>query len=146
MENKNEVLYIDRSIPFDLEEFIGHGWSIVDQDNKALDISSILISEIILEKIFGEKNEDKIKYLNEQNYVELDPKVLEAFWNNQELIPEEWKKESYVFFGALVFKNCYEGEHHFVLCLYWRFNQWHWGCYDISHDFVKASPCAIMHI
>lgn len=125
---KQDKMLINRSIPFDPVEFIGFGWSIVEQDERSLALGEVDISAIRLETALkdGEEHvqgEDKIRRLTASGHIRLDAKIFQTFWRNRERIPESWKKKwenkynNFIYFDGTIFQDPH-GER-CVLCMSW---------------------------
>src|SRR5258706_16177690 len=91
-------IQIDRSKPLNLT-FIRESDDLVikNQDEQSLCLTEINPMEIQLKTTFKESEthvfgEENLKRLNKSGYICLDAKVLQTFFENQELIPESWKE------------------------------------------------------
>jgi hypothetical protein len=147
------VINIDRSIPFDPKTFIGDGWSIEEQDERAIALTEIDLTEVMFDSILekGEKSikgEDKLKRLKEKtNRIRLDAGIFKTLWENQILIPEKWKEKTngnttYIFFDGTVLRNS-DGSR-YVLCLYWDDREWDWDYYWLGYDWHANDPSAVL--
>lgn len=146
---------IDRSIPFDPKTFIGDGWSIEEQDERAIALTKIDLTEVMFDSTLkkGEKSikgKDKLWRLKEKtNCIRLDAGIFKTLWENQILIPEKWKEKTngnttFIFFDGTVLRNCIG--HHFVLFLCWNDGVWLWDCIWIGHGRNANSPSAVLAI
>lgn len=142
----SRIIKIDRSQPFNPTVFIGGGWSIEEQDEKALALTEIDLTKVVfkttLEK--GErsiKGEDKLKRLKEKNVVRLDAGIFQTLWENQHLIPEKWKKKINgrtieIFFDGTILRG--SNGVLMVMCLYWCDGKWHWSYQWLVDNFVHV--------
>ncbi|TSD02914.1 MAG: hypothetical protein Athens071416_433 [Parcubacteria group bacterium Athens0714_16] len=148
----SKIIQIDRSIPFDPAKFIGAGWSIEEQDEKSLALTEIDLTKVVFETTL-EKNEktingvDKLKCLKEKNVIRLDAKIFQTLWENQNFIPEEWKKKTngnttFIFFDGTILRFSYGNR--CVLYLYWYGGKWHWDFYWLDNDFDVSYPSAVL--
>ncbi len=147
------VISIDRSIPFDPTTFIGNGWSIEEQDERAIALTEIDLTEIIFDSTLekGEKSikgEDKLKRLKEKtNCIRLDAGIFKTLWENQILIPLKWKEKTngnttYIFFDGTVFRD--PSGKYSVLCLCWYDGEWHWYSDWLEFDCYVHHPSAVL--
>jgi hypothetical protein len=147
------VISIDRSIPFDPTTFIGNGWSIEEQDERAIALTEINLTEVMFDSTLekGEKSikgEDKLKRLKEKtNRIRLDAGIFKTLWENQILIPEKWKEQTngnttFIFFDGTVLRDSDGGR--CVLCLYWSGGGWGWDCSWLEDDWGADSPSAVL--
>jgi hypothetical protein len=112
-----KVIQIDRSMPFDPATFIGAGWTIEEQDEKALALNQIDLTEVMFETTLEKKEksvkgEEKLKRLKAMDRIRLDAGVFKTLWDNQHLIPERWKEQTngnttFIFFDGTVLRNSY---------------------------------------
>lgn len=147
------VINIDRSIPFDPKTFIGNGWSIEEQDERAVALPEIDLTEIIFDSTLekGEKSikgEDKLKRLKEKtNRIRLDAGIFKTLWENQIFIPEKWKEQTngnttFIFFDGTVLRN--SNGNCCVLYLYWFDGGWHWNYDWLENDWNANDPSAVL--
>jgi hypothetical protein len=147
------VISIDRSIPFDPKTFIGNGWSIEEQDERAIALTEIDLTSVMFDSTLekGEKSikgEDKLNRLKEKtNRIRLDAGIFKTLWENQILIPEKWKEETngdttFIFFDGTVLRD--SDGYRYVLCLYWDDGKWHWYYYWLEYDWFANDPSAVL--
>ncbi len=147
------VISIDRSIPFDPTTFIGNGWSIEEQDERAIALTEINLTEVMFDSTLekGEKSikgEDKLKRLKEKtNRIRLDAGIFKTLWENQILIPEKWKEQTngnttFIFFDGTVLRD--SSGSRCVLCLYWDDGGWRWFCYWLGRAWRANDPSAVL--
>jgi len=162
-----KVITIDRSQPFDPVAFkgLGKGWTIwkgpidgdglkgeEEQDSRALAITNLDLTKIRFETGLksGEnriKGETKLARLKEAGHTRLDAKVFLTLWENQHLIPLQWKEQTngettYVFFDGTVLRDP-RGDR-FVLCLCWSDGGWRWGCLWLGRGWSANGPSAVL--
>ena len=124
---------IDRSKPFDPKLNISKDWTIFKQDTRALFVSKINVSKIVLQNIIKDdkefisedKKEEHLKEL-ESSYIFLDAAVAKTLWEEQNKIPEIWKESSefkYIYFLGTIFKEKSSGNY-FILALHWNEDKW----------------------
>jgi hypothetical protein len=140
------IISIDRSRPFNPVEFIGEGWSIVEEDERSLALTKVDISNIRLETMLkdGEtqvKGEDKLLRLKASGHIRLDAKVFLALWENKEHIPESWGSR-FVYFDGTVLRGLRDGRD--VLYLYRDGSGWHYNCHWLGYDWSASSPSAVL--
>jgi hypothetical protein len=144
--NKIKML-INRSIPLDPAEFLGKGWSIVEQDERSLALTEVDISKICLETMLkdGEtrvSSEDRLRRLKEAGHVRLDAKIFQTFWENKERIPESWKKKDVIVFDGTELQSPHGDR--YVLYLYWYGVGWDWNYYWLGNDWRAGYPSAVL--
>jgi hypothetical protein len=147
-----KVISIDRSKPFNPTTFIGAGWTIAEQDERALALAEVDLTEVVFETTLGDKEksikgEDKLTRLKEKGCVRLDAGVFKTLWENQILIPEKWKEKTngnttYIFFDGTVLQS--SSGYRFVLCLYWRDGEWRWSYFWLGNGFDAGSLSAVL--
>ncbi|MBK5215255.1 MAG: hypothetical protein JJE53_00380 [Candidatus Pacebacteria bacterium] len=146
---------IDRSDPFDPTTYIGKGWSILEQDERAVALTEIDLNCVMLDSTLekGEKSikgEDKLKRLKAKtNRIRLDVGVFKTLWENQTLIPSKWKEQTnrnttYIFFDGTVLRN--SSGSRYILCLYWYGGKWRWDHFWLGCDWNANSPSAVLPI
>lgn len=147
------VISIDRSIPFDPTTFIGNGWSIEEQNERAIALTEIDLTEVMFDSTLekGEKSikgEDKLKRLKEKtNRIRLDAGIFKTLWENQILIPEKWKEQTngnttFIFFDGTVLRDS-SGDR-YVLYLYWFDGEWDWYYHWLEDDWNAYDPSAVL--
>ena len=149
------VISIDRSIPFDPKTFIGNGWSIEEQDERAIALTEIDLTSVMFDSTLekGEKSikgEDKLNRLKEKtNRIRLDAGIFKTLWENQILIPEKWKEKTngnttFIFFDGTVLRH--SRGRRCVLYLYWLDGRWRWGYNWLEFDWSASYPSAVLAI
>lgn len=125
------ILAVDRSTPFNPVAFIGEGWSIVEEDERSLLLTEIDLTKIVFKTMLKDAEssvigEEKLKRLIVSGSICLDAKVFQTLWENQYLIPENWKKTNhFIHFEGTVLRG-YCGNR-CVLYLFWHDGEWHWS-------------------
>jgi hypothetical protein len=148
----SKIINIDRSQPFDPATFIGSGWSIVEQDERAVALNEIDLTEVMFDTTLekGEKSikgENKLNRLKEKGRIRLDAGIFKTLWENQHLIPEKWKEQTngnttYIFFDETVLRS--PGGDRCVLYLFWIDGEWGWSSRWLEVGFSARSPSAVL--
>lgn len=152
--SKSHIVIIDRAQPFDPVKFLGHGWTIEEQDERSLTLTQVDLAKVQLEHMLkkGEnciKGEEKLKRLKSANHIRLDAKIFQTLWENQALILEAWREKmngdittTYIFFDGTVLRS--PSGDRYVLDLCWHVGQWRWGYYWLGDDWDIGSPSAVL--
>lgn len=124
------LIQIDRTAPFDPVSFIGAGCSIAEQDERSLALTEVDLNQVTFETMlrFGEvsiEGEEKFRRLKEVGHIRLDARVLQTLYENQALIPEDWKSKDFIFFNGTIIRDSGGGQ--YVLCLFPLNSGWRWG-------------------
>jgi len=149
------VINIDRSIPFDSKKIFGNGWSIEEQDERAIALTEISLNEVMFDSTLKKREksiigEDKLKRLKKKtNRIRLDAGIFKTLWENQILIPEKWKEKingntTFIFFDGTILR--YSNGDRYVLYLYWLDGEWRWGCDCLNHVWSADRPSAVLPI
>ncbi|MEK7653001.1 MAG: hypothetical protein AAB358_00745 [Patescibacteria group bacterium] len=77
----------------------------------------------------------------------LSVSILDFLSENQEYIPEEWKKDEngntiFIFFWGTIYRHA--GGRLYVRDLYWNGNRWYWNCYWLDRDWYFHDPAALL--
>jgi hypothetical protein len=130
---RTRIVRIDRTKVFDPVRFMDHpGLRIEEQDQRSIMIEEIDPSDISLESMLQDETviggEEHLKRLKQKGYVRLDAGIFQTLWENQHLIPEDWKgtlhEPKYVFFDGTVLRNQYG---RYVISMYWdKDKKWNW--------------------
>ena len=147
-----KVIEIDRSESFNPAKLIGEGWTIEEQDERSLALSELDLTKIQFKTMLKDdepyvKGEEKLRRLKETGYIRLDAKIFQTLWENQALIPEDWKEKinnntRYVFFDGTILRSPRGAR--FVLCLYWRVGRWRWYYRWLGDDWSIGRPSALL--
>lgn len=143
------MLRIDRSKPFDPATFIGNGWTIhpdEPEDERSLALTEIDLSKIHLVTMLKPSEtsivgEEKLKRLKRAKHIRLDAKILQALWENQDRIPEEWKGK-YTYFDGTVLRS--PGGGRYVLYLCFREGGWRWSGRWLVLGWGSGDPSAVL--
>lgn len=149
------VINIDRSILFDPTTFIGKGWSIEEQDERAIALTEIDLTCVMFDSTLkkGErsiKGEDKMKRLKEKtNRIRLDAGIFKTLWENQILIPEKWKEKTngittFICFDGMILRD--SSGRRCVLCLCWGGVRWYWDGFWLGDNYDASRPSAVLAI
>ena len=159
------ILTIDRTTHFDPVHFIGKGWSIwrgqvdgdgltgdEDQDERSLALTEVDLSKIRIETCLHNREtvvggEEKFLRLKAANYIRLDAKVFQTFWEHKDKIPEPWKEKAngntrLIFFDGTILRSPYGARS--VLYLYWNGDGWYWIYYCLGIDWFTNTPSAVL--
>lgn len=113
-----DIIKIDRSSPFDVRKFFGEEYVIWREDHrsvkkKMIDLTKVFFVSTLMSDEESISGEEKLKRLIEQGYIRLDAKILQTFFENQEMIPSLWRPKEgsrrYVFFDGTILENENEG-------------------------------------
>ncbi|MEA3398950.1 MAG: hypothetical protein U9R00_00330 [Patescibacteria group bacterium] len=148
----SQILRVELLNPFDPKSFIGKDWSIDEEDEKSLKLTEIDLRKVILKTTLKDnenyvKGEENLKRLKNGKEILLNARVFQALWENQQLIPEEWKekineKRTYVFFDGTILQN--SDGCRFVLCLYWNVRKWKWRYGWLEGVWFDNNPSAVL--
>ena len=133
---------------FDPAVFMGDGWSIAEEDDRASDLTVIDPTAITL-LTCREKEEQQptgercLKRLKEMPYVRLGGRAFLALWENQQAIPAIWKEPlTFVFFDGLVLGH--RNGNRYSLYLSWHDDAWHWYSGWLGNTRSASSPSAVI--
>jgi len=146
------IIHIDRTAPFDPVKFLGQRWTIGEEDERSLELTQLDLSKVLLKHMLkkGEssiRGEEELRRLKSADYVRLDAKIFQTFWENQQLIPELWKERTdgnitFVFFDGTVLRG--PSGDRCVLCLYWGVGRWNGDYCWLGHDWHVYHPSAVL--
>lgn len=152
---ERNAVSISRPMQFDLTTLPGReGWQIVDEetDQRSVELETLSPSMVRLETMLktGEPSitgEERLKRIKEAGHVRLDLGVFLAFWNNQELIPENWKENAdgtdcFIYFDGTVLLSPL-GER-YVFCMYRHNSVWNQTLDCLAVDQCQDSVSAIL--
>ena len=77
----------------------------------------------------------------------LNINILNYLLRNQELIPEDWKRDTnncirWIFFWGTIYRN--SEDHLFVRYLFWDNSMWVWSYYRLDRTWSNDCPAAIL--
>jgi hypothetical protein len=146
------TITIDRSRPFDAANFIGPGWTIEEQDERALVLAEVDLNKIRLDTCLNQgevyiTGEQKLRRLKQAGQIRLDAKVFQTLWQNRHSIPESLKEltngnTTFVCFDGTVLRD--PGDNRSVLCLWWQSGEWDWRCSWLDDDWFVDNPSAVL--
>ncbi len=139
-------------LPFDgavIEKHNGDGWVLVQKRKDGLYVGG---HRIILHLSERQQNGKSLKGYELREELTgkpvLNANVLDALFENQHLIPEDWKKDEngnirYIFFWGTIYRNPGTGNL-CVRCLYFRVGSWYrnYGWFD--SDWRGNAPAALL--
>ncbi len=114
---------IDRAVPFK-PALLNRGWSIVEQDKRAVALSNVDLSQVALVNARAKREQhiggyEQIRRLKYSGLILLDAQIVQMLWENQELIPSSWQVNK----GGITF-ICFDGTvlrdsrgNDYILCL-----------------------------
>ena len=137
------LLQMNSASPFIPEIFIGEGWSIAELHERAFELTEVDLNKVRFETMLrpGEtsvKGEEKLRRLKEAGHIPLDATVFLALWQNQVLIPEDWKTKGYIFFDGTVL--CNPDGYRYVLIMGWNDGKWLWDRIRLDYVCRADSP------
>ena len=110
--------------------FMGEGWSIAEEDERAEDLIEIDVDKIALINCAYKDEQHPtgerwLKLLKETPHVRLGGRVFLALWEQQNAIPDNWKEPlTFVFFDGLIVGH--RNGNRYSLYLSWHDGNWHW--------------------
>ena len=157
------ILLIDRTKPFNPAEFMHCEAVINEEDQRSLAFTGIDLELVSFKLMLDEKDDDDKVYIGTyirggtklerlkatKNIICLDAKILEILYENQDLIPERWKKRTngkttYIYFDGTVIVLL-DGER-CTLGLYWdvNFSRWKWCRGPLNQDRYANDPSVVL--
>lgn len=157
LKNGEKIVYelktieINRSMPFD-PAFFGRGWSIDEEDERALALTKIDLNNVSLEAMLKPdeiriSGEEWLKRLKEAGHIRLDAKVFQTLWS-QRLIPEKWKYSAgddgvpRIFFEGTVLRN--PRGRRCVPFLFWIDGAWGWGDDELGFNWYAGNSSSVV--
>jgi hypothetical protein len=134
-------------------EFLGEGWKIISEetDKVSATITQLDLSQVqqVTKLVDGEayiSGEERLRRLKSSNYIRLDADIFFNFWENQHLIPSQWKvlingRPRCVYFHGTVFERTHGLR--YVLYLYWD-GSWKWSTSWLDDTFHLYHPSAVL--
>lgn len=150
---ESKIIPIDRSKPFKPTEFIGKGWTVIEEDKRSLALTEVDLSKIYLKTClkkdeFQIKGKERLKRLKKAGYIRLDAKIFQTLLENKHLIPETLKEKidgniPLIFFDGTILRS--PNGTRYVLSLYWDGAQWDWpGRWFVSCGCHVIYPSAVL--
>lgn len=144
------TLIIDRSRPFDPATFIGRGWTIEEQDERAVDLTEINFSKVDFVNALkrGESvitGEEKLRRLKKDGSIRLDAKVGQTLYEEKGQVMLHFIHEhfnvSWFELAGTVLRNPHGNRCFLFLCRYgdgsW---DWRFGWLDRGRSESHMSP------
>ncbi len=129
-----DIINIKRDFEIMPDKLFASEWKLIKHYNKSLEIQSLNIKNIRLEKTANSENENisgykRMDVLIKRKFIPLDIYIFLMFWRNQYLIPESWKDKTngettFICFDGTAFMSPYNKE--CTLFLYWMKDAWHY--------------------
>lgn len=141
------ILEIDRSTPFNPETFMGPGWQIEEEDKRSIGLPKIPLAKISFDTMFRRHEtsilgEERLKRLKAWNLIRLDAKIFQTLFENQELIPEDWKIRGNIFFDGTILRDPNIGRCSLYFC--WRGGRWLRCTYWLDYCRGTGDPSATL--
>jgi hypothetical protein len=133
---------------FDPATFLGEGWSVSEEDQRAEQLTKIDVSAITLipypkKEEKGPTGERCVELLKETPYVRLGGRAFLALWENQTVIPENWKRSlTFVFFDGSILAH--RNGNRYSLYLSWNAGSWQWYSCWLGHTRSATSLSAVL--
>lgn len=146
------VVQIDRSQPFDPVPLLGPGWTVEEEDQQALAVSSLNLDQV--ESInclkVGETSisaQENLFRLKSSGQICLDAKIFELWWYNQDLIPRRFYKMTchgipYFFFDGTILRDQYGFL--FTLCMFWDGIKWTYINQHMGYNRAGRHPSVVL--
>jgi hypothetical protein len=113
---------IDRTALFK-PALLKSGWRIVDQDERAIAMTEVDLSQVMLVNARREqpiKGHEQIRRLKYSGLILLDAQILQTLWGNQELIPPFWQTSKggipFICFDGTVLRDSHGNDYTLCLC------------------------------
>ncbi len=139
-------------LPFDgarVERHEGHGWFGVEKRADGLYVGGRKVELYLSQRQLNGKTIKGYELRDEvTKKVVLNANILDALYENQHLIPEDWKRDDkgnvrYIFFWGTIYRNP-ETDSLYVRCLYFNDGAWHRFYYWLDIDWDDNSPAALL--
>jgi hypothetical protein len=133
---------------FDPALFIGESWSAAEEDGRANQLTEIDASAIALVRCFKTADqiptgEECLRLLKETPNVRLGGRAFLALWENQHVIPENWKEPFlFVFFDGLILLH--RNGNRYSLYLSWNGRGWHWYSCWLGNTRSPSTQSAVL--
>ncbi|HEY5367428.1 MAG TPA: hypothetical protein VIJ75_00425 [Hanamia sp.] len=149
---ETKVITINRSGLFRPATFTGPGWTITEEDQRALALTKIDFTKVVLKTTLNKKEksirgEDNLKRLKSMDCIRLDAMVFYTLWNDQQLIPIKWKEntngqKTFIFFDGTVLRN--SRSIRCVIYLYWYYHRWRWNIHWLENYWDANNLSAVL--
>jgi hypothetical protein len=133
---------------FEPAVFMGEGWSVGEEDERAEQLLEIDVRTITLISCL-KKNEEMptgehcVMLLKDTPYVRLGGRAFLGLWEDQGSIPQTWKEPfTFVFFDGLILKH--RNGNRYSLYLAWHDDQWHWYSGWLGNTRSANNPSAVL--
>ncbi|MBI2042139.1 MAG: hypothetical protein HYT21_00065 [Candidatus Nealsonbacteria bacterium] len=119
------VVAIDRTVPFGQAKPLGSGLKIIEQDEKALTLTEVNLSQVILVNAIAGREQsigghEQIRRLMHSRLILLDAQIMQVLWEDQTLIPPSWdiKKGGmpFICFDGTVLRDSHGNDYTLCLC------------------------------
>ena len=128
------------------DPFCPDGWTVEQHDRSLgqleLDVSKILLHLSANQKGGGVKGKELCKELKLKDKPVLNANVLDWLLNHQELIPDEWKKEGFIFFWGTIYRD--SGGRLGVRSLWWGVSGLYWDFRWLGYGWSSNCPAAVL--
>jgi hypothetical protein len=128
--------------------FIGESWSAAEEDERANALTQIDVGAIALVSCLkiGDHiptGEECLGRLKEMPNVRLGGRAFLALWENQRLIPDNWKEPFvFVFFDGLILQH--HNGNHYSPYLSWDDQEWRWYTGWLGNSRSASSRSAVL--
>ena len=128
--------------------FIGESWSAAEEDERANALTEIDVGAIALVSCLkiGDHiptGEECLGRLKEMPNVRLGGRAFLALWENQRLIPDNWKEPFvFVFFDGLILQH--RNGNHYSPYLSWNGGEWQWYSCWLGNTRSSSSQSAVL--
>ncbi len=138
---------------FNPAEFLGEGWKVVSEESdkvsatiKKLDLGQVQQVSLLIDGEARISGEERLRRLKISNYIRLDADIFLKLWENQHLIPSQWKvlingRPRCVYFHGTIFERTHGLR--YVLYLYWD-GGWKWSTSWLDDFFHVYHPSAVL--
>lgn len=149
-----DSLRVDRRSSFDPGCLLRGLWRVVQESERSCVLTDVPVSTLGLEDTLtsGEvwiPGNERMARLQARGHIPADAKIFQALWENQHLIPEDWKTERdgdaiYVYFDGTSLQR--EGGKPSVLVLCWYADAWHWHHERLDVPRNVNRPSAVIRL
>ncbi len=145
-----KVVTTQHIIDCDAKLFIPNGWRVENEDQLVSRIRGQLILDTSKIKLYLSSKQQDGKYIEGNKLRKelasdpvLNANVLDYLlkFENQHLIPEEWK-DKYIFFWGTIYRD--SDDNLCVRFLCFNDGAWYWGYSWLGHGFCGSYPAAVL--